>query len=309
LGVGTSLLALLAASGPAAAAPKPITGKLSKPGYTVIALAASGKARAVRAGRGKFRLVPPSKRVTLHLRARNGVYAGPIVVGSEKKGRRAIVGVKAGARLGRVKARKGYAKVTRRLPKRSLDSGRQARATKGVPIGARKFGRVRSRRARGPDADRDLDGIPSPLDIDDDGDLILDNLDRSSGPRASVFATIFNPFSQLTLYLDTTVNANASAVTTDQIDLTLSRSGSLIMGSCPATPRSSTAEGPTRAQPAQKASSTAPTEARGPCSASPSPSAVTLTVTASAHSRRRGFLAERSSNTAPGRTRSARATS
>ena len=39
-------------------------------------------------------------RVTLHLRAPNGTYAGPIVVGRRKKGKRAIVGVKAGARLG-----------------------------------------------------------------------------------------------------------------------------------------------------------------------------------------------------------------
>jgi hypothetical protein len=43
-------LALLVASGPVAAAPKGITGKLSKRGYTVIALAANGKANAVRAG-------------------------------------------------------------------------------------------------------------------------------------------------------------------------------------------------------------------------------------------------------------------
>ena len=46
------LVALLGSSD-AAAAPKPISGKLSKPGYTVIAVAADGKVKAVRASRGQ----------------------------------------------------------------------------------------------------------------------------------------------------------------------------------------------------------------------------------------------------------------
>src|SRR3989442_5033712 len=71
-------LALLAASTPAAAAPRRITGELTKPGYTVIALAANGKARAVRASAGGFKLRPPAERVTLHLRAPDGTYAGPL---------------------------------------------------------------------------------------------------------------------------------------------------------------------------------------------------------------------------------------
>src|SRR2546422_4041405 len=97
-------------SAPVGAAPRPISGKLSRPGYTVIALAADGKARVVRARRGAFRLRPPAGRVTLHLRAANGIYAGPIVVG--RAGTRAIVGVKAGAPLRRVNARRGHWKGT-----------------------------------------------------------------------------------------------------------------------------------------------------------------------------------------------------
>lgn len=83
-------LALLAVSVSPAAARKPITGKLSQPGYTVIALAASGKAASARTRRGSFRLRPPADTVTLHLRAANGVYSGPIVVG--EKGDRALEG-------------------------------------------------------------------------------------------------------------------------------------------------------------------------------------------------------------------------
>ena len=94
-----ALLALACASAPAAgAAPARITGKLSKPGYTVIAVASNGRAASARAPRGRFALVAPARKVTLHLRAPNGRYAGPVVLGGTAK--RAIVGARAGARLG-----------------------------------------------------------------------------------------------------------------------------------------------------------------------------------------------------------------
>lgn len=212
------LAGVLAASGPAAAAPKPISGKLSKPGYTVIALAPNGQA-AVRARRGKFKLRPPPARVTLHLRAPNGTYAGPIVIGRRKRGKRAIVGVRAGAKLGRIKVRRGYAKLSKRLRKKWVDGKRLARARKGVPIGARNFGRVRSRPPRNPiPGDRDFDGVPDPLDIDDDGDLILDDVDRSPAARAAqqVFdSPVLHTF--LELRLTETVNANAGS-TDEQIE-------------------------------------------------------------------------------------------
>ena len=66
-------LALGAPSLAGAAALKPITGKLNKRGYTVIALAANGEARSVIAKGGSFRIVPPAARVTLQLRAPDGV--------------------------------------------------------------------------------------------------------------------------------------------------------------------------------------------------------------------------------------------
>src|SRR4051794_13416260 len=87
-----ALFALLAASSPSAAAPRRITGKLSRAGLTVIAVAADGKATSVRAAGAAFRLRPPATRVTLHLRGRDGRYAGPIVVGRNRSGSRAILG-------------------------------------------------------------------------------------------------------------------------------------------------------------------------------------------------------------------------
>jgi hypothetical protein len=228
-------VALLAGSAPSAAAPKRITGKLSKPGYTVIALAADGKAKAVRATKGKFRLRPPAELVTLHLRKPNGIYAGPIVVGHKRKGRRAIVGVKAGARLGGIKVRRGYAKVSKRRREEWIDASRLARARKAIPIGARVFGQVRSRPPGSPiPGDRDFDGIPDPLDIDDDGDLILDDVDRSTAAQAAQTDPPPPPpplsvLPYLALGLQQTANANHPALAA-QIDRALSGSGALILG-------------------------------------------------------------------------------
>lgn len=84
-------LALVPLRTPAAAKPRPISGKLSKAGYSVLAPAPGGQGRVtlVRASSdGRFSLRPPGGSVTRHLRAPDGNYAGPIVVGRKKKGRR-----------------------------------------------------------------------------------------------------------------------------------------------------------------------------------------------------------------------------
>jgi hypothetical protein len=231
---GVGCLALLAIPS-AAAARKPITGKLSGPGYTVLALKASGKATSVRAKPLNFRLKPPAKVTTLELRNRNGTYGGPIVLATKKHGERAIAGVRAGAKLGpiTVKSSKGYAKVKSRPPKRFLDSDLFARARHGVPIGAGNFGRVRSQHTHGGvPGDRDLDGIPNSLDIDDNGDLVLDSFDGAGLPKAGKSAATTLPTtalgSDLTLGLDQTANVDAGS-TTDEIDAALSTYGQLAM--------------------------------------------------------------------------------
>ena len=221
----------------AVAARQPITGSLSKPGFTIIALAADGGAASARVRGRRFRIVPPAARVTLHLRSAGGRYAGPVVAASAKRGKRAIVGLRSGARLGLVKVRRGLAVVARQLPTRALGPGPHARARGGVPVGARVFGRVRSRpsraRARG---DLDLDGIPDPLDIDDDGDLVLDGVDRSPagsahyGRAGQAPAEILDLASHLELPIERTVNANAgSALTAGQIDAALAENGRLLV--------------------------------------------------------------------------------
>jgi hypothetical protein len=224
------LLALLFASGSANAARKSITGKLSKPNYTVIALASGGQATVVGARHARFKIRPPVRTVTLQLRGPNGTYAGPVVVGRAEG--RAIVGVRSGTRVGRIRVRRGYAKVRKRLGEQALATRYTARTKHGVPIGARRFGRVRSRSiGEGAPGDRDLDGIPNVLDVDDDGDRILDRVDRRTSGRARVADSHeqFSFFSALTLQLSDTVNANAAGLTTEQVDEALSRNMTLLL--------------------------------------------------------------------------------
>jgi hypothetical protein len=99
---GAAAVLFLVAPVTAAAKLGSISGTLSRPGYTVIALASNGKATSVRASHGSFSLRPPAASVTLQLRGADGIYAGPVVIGSDQKGVRAIVGVRAGARLGKI---------------------------------------------------------------------------------------------------------------------------------------------------------------------------------------------------------------
>jgi hypothetical protein len=250
LSTGAVIVGMLTASDPTEAR-KTITGKLSKRGYTVIALDRNGHARSIFAKRGSFRLRPPGKQVTLHLRAPNGTYAGPIVVrrvggGTRKaraksagsKGKKpVIVGVKAGARLGKVKIKpgKGFA-LAKAIAAQSLDAGVTASANKGVPIGAGNFGRVRVRKLKGPGSDRDRDGIPASLDIDDDGDLVLDDVDpRTAGAGSAIKAQLqgdFNAFTGLFLGATATpetaiVNANAPGLSDEQIQSGLRARGTL----------------------------------------------------------------------------------
>jgi hypothetical protein len=217
----------------AAARIGPITGSLDKQGYTVIAIASDGRAKAVAARRGSFRVVPPAKQVTLHLRAPGGQYAGPVVLASLENGSRAAVRVNAGTRLGRiaVSARKRYARVIR-TPRGAADSRHRARASKGVPIGARSFGRVRSKPPRSPvPGDRDNDGVQDPLDIDDDGDLILDNLEQRRSSRAAQvtgFDTELHLMNVLPLGINGATNRNAGT-TIAESDAMLAEQGYLII--------------------------------------------------------------------------------
>lgn len=241
-------IAVLLAAAPAQAAEKPISGKLASNGYTVIALAYDGGAASARIARGRFSVAPTARVVTLSLRDRAGEYVGPVVVG--RKGRRAVLGVRAGARLGKVRLARGVGRA--KLRRSRTDRSRTAVTRKGRPIGAGRFGLVRARAVGAPGAggDLDLDGVANAFDIDDDGDLVLDNNDRSSGTRVRQTGPPPPPgegspppgegpppppaqsglrlFSNFHFNVDETLNANAGGVTRAQIDAAMTRPGSFV---------------------------------------------------------------------------------
>jgi hypothetical protein len=192
--IAACLLSLLPAAGAAARAqPKPITGRLDRPGVTVVALALHGRVAQAPA-RPRFSLVPPGRVVTLHLRDRAGAYLGPVVVAGRLG--RVVVGIRAGARLGRIDVRDGYGLVRRAPAPRVLDPALSARARRGAPLGAGSLGWVPGhvKGPPGPGRDRDRDGIPDKFDVDDDGDLVLDVREHGrrppSPPAARVFAAL-----------------------------------------------------------------------------------------------------------------------
>jgi len=223
-GVVAVLVALELAPAGHAASSKPITGSLSKRGYTVIALAADGRARSVVAA-PRFRLAVRGTRATLHLRDARGRYAGPVVVGGS--GKRVVVGVRAGAHVGRVQVRRGYARAV--VKRRFLDRSVTARARKGVPLGAGKLGRVRlpATGKRGTGRDLDLDGIPGAFDVDDDGDLALDNVDRSQTARAALHdpGDPYHPFWIINSGLQISCISDQQGVTQGACGYPLNRNG------------------------------------------------------------------------------------
>jgi hypothetical protein len=190
---------LLAPAALAARSHAPISGR-APAGYTVIALALDGRAAAAEVPRsGRFRVVPTAARVTLQLRAPDGTYAGPVVFASHGP-HQVVVGVRAGARLGTIRVARGFGEVVH-VARSALDMTRLAYAKRRRPRGAGRLGHVRRwpslgrSGGTGPSArtlakhrggDLDQDGIPDAIDVDDDGDLRLDNVDNRTRLGGSI---------------------------------------------------------------------------------------------------------------------------
>ncbi|MGA0121816.1 MAG: hypothetical protein ACO3KD_02255, partial [Gaiellales bacterium] len=158
-------------------------------GLRLVVVQADGKGKTVtlkRSGRFAVRGVV-AKGATLHLVSAKGAYLGPIVLGG---GGRSVYMTLATARsvnVGRIARKRGYAVA--RAPRGSYSTSAATRATAraGRPIGAGNLGRVKVGNGRsalrgydGQGRDADLDGVVGAFDIDDNGNLILDNVDRTS---------------------------------------------------------------------------------------------------------------------------------
>ena len=205
-----------------------ITGTLSKSGYTVVAVGTTGTSVSVKAKGKKFTLKAPSTS-TLHLVAPNGRYAGPIVVAT--KGKNAVLGVKKGANLGKITIKSSFAKTKKALAKKYQMTSRTAPVDgTGAPIGAAGFGliagatpkvvqsKVLRVRPGAPDLaiagqDADKDGLPNTIDIDANGNSVIDAVDPQA-PKNSGLRSFVNYFANL----DTTTNFDADPNSTALID-------------------------------------------------------------------------------------------
>ena len=175
--------------------------------------------------------------------------------------------MKSGAKLGPIKVRNGYAQTTRALSAKFINKSVRSQAKRAVPIGVGVFGRVKSTKksTSGAGRDADLDGIPGAFDVDDNGNLVLDNFEKTSAAKSSGLsgldvlpppgppvpgqpaqgqpapgqpapgqpapggniASSFKIFSNLKLDMQQSLNANAGSVTDAQIDAAMSSAASL----------------------------------------------------------------------------------
>lgn len=155
-------------------------------GYRVVLVQANGLAKKVTITRssGAFSLTTGKlPRATLHLVKADGSYAGPIVLKAGRTRDYCTVRGTAALRLGTLALKSGYAvALAPRSGRYDIRSPYTVTARSGKPLGAGKVGRVRTTSVagyQGPGGDLDRDGVVGAFDIDDNGNLILDNVDMT----------------------------------------------------------------------------------------------------------------------------------
>ena len=190
--LGACALALGGAATPASAHParaaKPtISGRISAPGYVVVALGGNGK--MVSSAASSFVLPAPAAQYTLQLLTTHGTYAGPVVVGGGAG--KVIVGLTGPVKLGTIEviASKGYAHLSAALKPSRLVRSNWAWAHAGVPIGnGRNLGLVisptKGTGPAGPGGDSDRSGIANAFDIASGGNGIINSLAPAKLARA-----------------------------------------------------------------------------------------------------------------------------
>jgi hypothetical protein len=193
----SALLLSVTAVVPAPAKAATVSGTVkSGAGYRLLLVQANGKAKRVTiaaAGAFSIRGVRLSS-ASLQLVDADGSYFGPIVLKATATCAFVFIKGSADLKIGTAVLRGGYALVGKARPGRYQTlAAYTAKAVRGKPIGAGRFGRVSTAKPlgfNGAGADLDRDGIVNAFDIDDNGNLILDDVDRSgrgaNRPRAGV---------------------------------------------------------------------------------------------------------------------------
>ena len=183
-----ALVATAFAAAPATAATVSGTLKSGK-GYTIVVVQSNGKAKKLKvtSTKGTFKVTGVTlSGASINLISSTGQYWGPVVLaGSGTKVYETIKG-SGNLALGTVTRKTDYAVAVAPKTRYQTGAAYSVKAAKGKPVGASKLGRVKVGNGTstlagysGPGKDADLDGIPGAFDIDDNGNLILDNVDRT----------------------------------------------------------------------------------------------------------------------------------
>ena len=183
------LLALVAtlAVMPAVASAATVSGTVkSGAGYKILLVQANGTAKKVTIGAtsGAFSIAGVKLgNASLQLVNADGSYYGPVVLKTTASAAFIFIKGAANLKLGRLNLKGGYALLSKAPAGRFQTlAACTAKAARGKPIGAGKLGLVRTAQPlglNGPGGDLDRDGIINAFDIDDNGNLIIDNIDRT----------------------------------------------------------------------------------------------------------------------------------
>ena len=207
-------------------------------GGSLLAISSTGKAVRTKLGSKTVSLNVPKATIsgtTLQLVSKSGRFLGPVVLASASGGKKAYLTLGKGAgansslKLGTATVKNGYAALSKPLATKSLLTSSYATAVKGAPTGSGRLGLQKSSKtasaAQGSGSggnipagtDPDHDGLTSNIDVDDNGNGILDNQDSAQRPTsAGLFATLnLRPG-------DAGTNLNATGVTEAQIDANVS---------------------------------------------------------------------------------------
>lgn len=213
-------------------------------GATLIAIGDSGESTSIAITRKKFRIKPPAKKSRLYI-LEDGQITSQIVVARCKqkesgRGVKCNAGSKsnvyslfrAGKNIGRLQ-KLGSAYVRKTTSLSSVVRSVKTSATNFVPVGLDSSGLIAPSQNLSanhvtsfdePVSDIDRDGLVDAIDIDDDGDGIIDNYDTSSTTPPS---ESFSVFSNFKLSMEDSLNLHATGLTTEGMDAALQNNQTL----------------------------------------------------------------------------------
>ncbi len=183
------ICAMFIAAAPATAAM--VSGTLTGGrGLHVVVVQSNGtsKKATITNTKGTFKVVGATLAgASIQLVGSNGTYFGPVLLGGS--GNKVYETIKGSGNLalGTFKRKSGYGAARAPVGRYFTTVAYTVAAKDGKPIGAGKYGRVKVGNGtstlkgyNGQGRDADLDGIPGAFDIDDNGNLIIDNVDRTT---------------------------------------------------------------------------------------------------------------------------------